>query len=134
MEETLKIDLKKPSLLNTSKPKQNAEIPEDYVEIIPKYITIYQGCWIKYVEKDTMISYAGGYFIEYDENKIILRNIRRDVFELDIDSYYFYCKDDSPNNEAVKELVKEKEKLSIKIQQFNIERQKFLKKQKEFFS
>lgn len=136
MEETLKIDLKKHSLstINKHKQKQNVEIPDDYIEIIPKYLGIYQGCWLKYIDKGTMISYAGGYFIEYDNDKVVLRNIRRDIFELKVDDNFFYCKNDVPNHEAVKEIVKEKEKLSIKIHQFNIEKQKFLEKQKKFFS
>jgi hypothetical protein len=134
MEETMKISLKKTSLSNTSKQKQNVPIPDDYIEVIPKYISIYQGCWLKYSDKDTMTSYAGGYFINYEDNMVILRNIRKDIFELRVDRHYFYCKNDTPHHEAVREIIKEKDKFSIRLQQFNIEKQKFIEKQKKIFN
>jgi hypothetical protein len=134
MEETFKICLKKPSLSNTINQKQNVPIPDDYIEIIPKYISIYQGCWLKYSEKETMTSYAGGYFISYENDNVILRNIRRDIFELKVDKHYFYCKNDTPHHEAVREIIKEKDKISIRLQQFNIEKQKFIQKQKKIFN
>ena len=59
-----------------------SKIPEDYIEIIPRYIEIYQGCWVKYTCKETGLSFPGGYLIEVtDDNVAILRNIRRDIFE-----------------------------------------------------
>lgn len=132
MEETFKICLKKHSLSNTIvKQKQNVPIPDDYIEVIPRYISIYQGCWLKYSDKETMMAYAGGYFINYEDNKVILRNIRRDIFELDIETHYFYCKNDTPQHKAVRELIKEKDKFSIKVQQFNIEKQRFIQHQKK---
>lgn len=124
------------SLKEIAKPStpKKAVLPEDYIEIIPKYIDIYQGCWIKYMSKETEECYPGGYLIEVTEDKkIILRNIRRDVFELDLKTHIFFCKCDSPNHKAVKCIIEEYDRLSIKIENFNIEKKNFLNGRKQLF-
>lgn len=112
-----------------------SKIPEDYIEIIPKYIEIYQGCWVKYSCKESGLSFPGGYLIEVThDNVAILRNIRRDVFEKKISENIFYCKCDTPNHKAVKAIIEERDRHSIKVKEFNIEKQNFIEKRKINFS
>ena len=115
--------------------ENTSKIPEDYVEIIPKYLDIYQGCWVKYSCKDSGMSYPGGYLIEITEDNVaIIRNIRRDIFQKNISENVFYCKQDTPNHKAVRAIIEERDRLSIKIKEFNIERQNFIKKRKNTFN
>jgi hypothetical protein len=111
-----------------------SKIPEDYVEIIPKYLEIYQGCWVKYSCKDSGLSYPGGYLIEITEDNVaIIRNIRRDIFERNIAGNIFYCKQDTPNHRAVKAIIEERDRLSIKIKEFNVQKQNFINKRRNTF-
>lgn len=130
MEEKLVINLKgvaKKSSENVTK------IPDDYSEIIPKYIAIYTGCWVKYSNLETGLSYPGGYLIDTEDGIATLRNIRRDIFEKKISEHNFYCKTDTPNHKAVKAIIEEKDRFSLKVEAFNIERQKSLEKRKKLF-
>lgn len=134
MEGTLKINLKDVVSQTKKSAANKTEIPDDFLEIIPKYVAIYHGCWIKYTNKDTGLSYPGGYLIEVEDDIVTLRNIRRDVFELPVYEHIFYCKIDSPQHKAVKAIIEEKDKFSIKVEAFNVERQKFLERRKAAFN
>jgi hypothetical protein len=132
MEETKKIILTNIKISSTPK---SSFLPPDYIEIISKYIGVYHGCWIRYTSKETMENFPGGFLTEVTEDHtVILRNIKRETFEKNIDDFYFYCKSDVPNHSAVKSIVQEHEKLSIKIAEFNIEKRKFIEKMKKSFS
>ena len=114
------------------KPVKSSDIPEGYSEIITKYLSMYFGCWIKYTSKETGLSHSGGYMIDItDDETVILRNIRKDIFELKISEYIFYCKNDTPQNRSVKFMIEERDRFSLKVQAFNIEKQKFLEKYKK---
>jgi hypothetical protein len=110
------------------------ELPDDFIEIIPKYIDIYHGCWIKYQNKESQETYPGGYLIDVSDDVVTLRNIRRDVFELPLYENYFYCKMDVPHHKAVKGIIEEKDKFSRRIEEFNMERRKFLETKKQFLN
>jgi hypothetical protein len=131
MEETKKIIIMDLKIDNEVRP---SGLPPNYIEIIPKYIKIYQGCWLRYTSKETGENFSGGFLIEVTDDTIILRNIKRDTFEKNIEDYYFYCKADVPNHLAVKSIIEINEKLSIRISEFNIEKQKFIEKMKKQFS
>ncbi len=133
MEETKKIIL---TDIKVKPLEKNSILPYGYIEIIPKYIRIYQGCWVRYTSKETGENFSGGFLIEVLDvsDTIVLRNIKRDTFEKNIEDYYFYCKADVPNHLAVKSIIEINEKLSIRISEFNIEKQKFIEKMKKQFS
>jgi hypothetical protein len=132
MNDTIKIVLT--DIKSKNKEQKPSCIPEEYIEILPKYIKIYQGCWIRYTSKETGENYSGGYLIEVTgDNEAVMRNIKREVYEKKIDDYIFYCKNDVPNHQAVKSIVEERDKLSLKIKEFNIEKQKLNEKMKKYF-
>jgi hypothetical protein len=129
MEGILKINLKdvvkKPSV------KCSQELSDDYIEIIHKYIKIYHGCWIKYKSKEDDNIKPGGFLIDITEDDVaVLRNIRKDVFNVNLYDNIFYVKYDTPHHKAVKEIIQEKEKLLYNIKAFNIEKQNFIQKRK----
>lgn len=124
--DTIKICLKSVKKTTTQK---SIEIPEDFIEIIPKYLSIYHGCWIKYSYSDGN-GYPGGYLIDIQDDIVFLRNIRRDVFELDKKDYVFYAKQDTPQHKAVRSIVQEKEKLASQVLKFNIQKQNYLQTRK----
>jgi len=131
----LKICLKDTTPKRTPGIVNKTELPHDYIEIIPKYISIYHGCWLKYSNKESGSTYPGGYLIDISEDHIVtLRNIRRDIFELPLYENDFYCKNDVPHHKAVKEIIEEKERFSRKLEEFNIERRKFLEMKKAFLN
>jgi hypothetical protein len=125
--ETLKISLK--DVIKTHSTKKSATLSDDYIEIICKYLKIYQGTWVKYQNKESEELFSGGYLVDVtDEDIAIIRNIRKEIFEVGIYEHYFFAKQDSPHHSAVKEIIKEKEKLKFDIKAFNLEKQKFIQK------
>jgi hypothetical protein len=130
MEEKFVINLKG---LQKKSSENSTKIPDDYSEIIPKYISIYTGCWVKYSNVESGLAYPGGYLIHIEDGVATIRNIRRDIFEKKISEHIFYCKTDTPNHKAVKAIIEEKDRLSLKVEEFNVEKQKFLEKRKKLF-
>lgn len=126
MDNTIKICLKNVKKTTTQK---SIEIPDDFIEIIPKYLCIYHGCWIKYSDSDGN-GYTGGYLIDIEKDIVFLRNIRKDVFELVKKDHVFYAKEDTPHHRAVKSIVQEKEKLASQVLKFNMEKQNYLQTRK----
>ena len=122
MDNTIKICLKSVKKTPTQK---SVEIPDDFIEVIPKYLSIYHGCWIKYSDSDGN-GFSGGYLIDIQDDIVFLRNIRRDVFELVKKDYVFYAKEDTPQHKAVRSIVQEKEKIASQVLKFNIEKQNYL--------
>ncbi len=125
----MKISLK--NIVSPTKTSKKTTLSEDHIEIIPKYIGIYHGCWIKYSSKEDDSLHQGGFLIDVVDDIVILRNIRRDIFEIKLYENIFYVKQEVPQHKAVKEIVRQKEQLSFDITAFNIERQKFLKSRKK---
>jgi len=123
MSDTIKISLK--SVKKTTKQKA-VEIPDDFMEILPKYIEIYHGCWLKYSDNDGN-GYSGGFLIDLQGDTVYLRNIKRDIFELNKGDYIFYAKEDTPQHKAVRAIVQERERLSSQVLNFNIQKQKYLR-------
>lgn len=127
----LKISLK--DVQKTPNRPKNINL-DDYIEISSKYIRFFKNCWIKYTDKNSLITYQGGFLINSTNDQIVLRNIKQETFELNRKDFIFYCKDTSEQYEIVKELMLEKEKLDRKIHEFNIEKKEFLQQKKIFFS
>lgn len=107
---------------------------DEYIEISSKYIKFFKKCWVKYTDKSSLITYQGGFLIENIGDEIVLRNIKQEIFELHIEDYIFYCKDDTEQYQAVKELVIEKQKLEKQKEIFNKEKREFLEQKRRFFT
>lgn len=107
---------------------------DEYMEISSKYIRFFKKCWIKYTDKSSLITYQGGFLIGCTEDEITLRNIRQEIFELNMDDYIFYCKEDTDQYQVIKELMIEKQKLEKQIEILNKEKKEFLNQKRKFFS
>lgn len=127
---TLKISLI--DLPSSKKIPKNINLDE-YIEISVKYIKLLKNCWIKYTDKNSLVTFQGGFLIGFTVDTITLRNIKQEIFELTLLDYIFYCKKDNEQYQAVKELILEKQKLSTQIEEFNKQKRIFLEQKKKFF-
>ncbi len=130
-DQILRINLRDVVVKSTS--KNTMPIPEDYVEITPSYMRIFKGCWLKYTNIDTGLSYPGGFFIDFQDNIVTLRNIKQQISELNMKEYIFYCKKELEIYKAVQELIIQTQKLEYEKRKFNEERNKFIQDKKNFF-
>lgn len=131
---------------NTTNNKNNNNIPTDYVEINYKNLIFLARCWIKYKNIKTNIFHSGGMFMSFNDKIVILKTIRGELIECDINNNIFYCKTDTENYKALQEILLEKEriqfekiKLKTEIKKYyelkkNLldEQKKFYKEQKDF--
>lgn len=108
-------------------------IPDDYVEIVPKYIRIFRGAWLKYTDKGSGVSYPGGFLIDCGNGMVTLRNIKQQVSELSVSGHLFFCKKDLDIYKAVKELIIEWERLEAVRMVINSEKNKLLDDKRKFY-
>ena len=127
---TLIISLK--DLPRSNKVPKNINLDE-YIEVSTKYIKLLKNCWIKYTDKNSLVTFQGGFLINFTIDTITLRNIKQEIFELTLFDYIFYCKKENEQYQAVKELIIEKQKLSMQIEEFNKQKREFLEQKKKFF-
>lgn len=130
----MKIDLR--GLRKSESDPKECSIPEDYVEVIPRYIGLFKGSWLKYTNKETGKSYPGGFLIDFDavSHKAVLRNIQQQISELSVKDNLFYCKNDLDIYKAVQDLAREWEKLDIERAKLNAEKNKLLDMKKKFYA
>lgn len=118
--------------------KVNSKVPkninlDEYTEVSKKYIKLLKGCWIKYTDRSSFVTFQGGFLYAFDQETISLRNIKQEVFTLNLTDYIFYCKTDNESYQAVKEIILEKEKLMNKIQEFERQKARFFEEKRVFF-
>ena len=130
----LKISLKDTRTKDKTTVKAKNINLDEYIEISSKYIKFFKKCWVKYTDKSSLITYQGGFLIEHAGDEIVLRNIRQEIFELRVEDYIFYCKDDTEQYQAVKELIIEKQKLERQKEIFNKEKREFIDQKRRFFT
>lgn len=123
MEETIKVQLSGVKISDTATKKVTLD---GYVEIDTKHLSFFKNTWIKYTDKGNSISYSGGNLQNIDHCIVVLKNIKGDVFELEIGDYIFYCKESTEQYKALKEIIIEREKLEM-------ERNAFMKQKRNFF-
>lgn len=129
MEETIKVNL---SSVIVKKNQKHASL-QDYIEIPFKYLYFFKNTWIKYTDKQEMITYSGGNLTSISDDSVILRNIKGDVFELNKEFYIFYCRENAEQYKALKEILIEREKLEIERRILQEEKNTFIKQKREFF-
>jgi hypothetical protein len=127
----MKIDLR--GLRKSESDPKECSIPDDYVEIVPKYIKVFKGTWIKYTDKPSGKSYPGGFLIDIDEGKAFLRNIKQQVAQVRINTSLFYCNRELEVYKAVQELIMEWEKLDIERIKLNAEKNKLIDDKRKFY-
>jgi hypothetical protein len=127
----MKISLRGLRVLS-SDPK-TCTIPEDYVEIVPKYIRLFRGVWLKYTDKRTGLSYPGGFLIDFGNGMATLRNIKQQVSELSVSGHVFFCKNDLDIYKAVRELIIEWERVEAIRKFLNSEKNHLLEEKRKFY-
>lgn len=97
---------------------------KDYIEIKPKYLKFFFGCWVKYINKKTKEYFSGGILTElnYQYNSIYLRQLAKEglVIKLTpIESYKFYVRNDSENYRAYCNILSEYQYIKEKMKKIN---------------
>jgi hypothetical protein len=111
--------------------KELTKILEDQVEIKPKYIKYFYGCWVKCVSVNTRNYKSGGTLVNVDNhNKTVsLRPINSSTGEntiVSIKSNTFYVKKDTEQYKGMQNILIETEKLNHSVKLFEIKQQKEL--------
>lgn len=117
----------------TAKNKK-AVVLQDYVEIAPEHLKFLYGCWIKFVSKDPVqIVNSGGFLSEvsYPGNHAFLRVPQnKEIIRAKLSEQVFYCKTDTENYRALQELLLEKSKFKIDLNNLKDSRRKLQEMQK----